>query len=312
MKRRMIFTVLILAAVCIEIQGQNTLRQRDWPVGVPMNEETIEWRQDVYREIDLTHRQNMGLYSPSYQEEGTVGLFAKIFELAVQKKIHLYKFVIEGNEQMTKGNRTEIENILEDYHIGFSKEDSILKVDKNDVPYADVTMFYLKEASYYDAVNSSFATRVLAVCPVILMEDEFSDEIVRYPLFWVDYQELEKYLHAVEMVTGGHNLAKTMPMDEFFALTLYEGKIYKNNNFEETVTGQGVRNDSTAREVENRIDSNRRQLRNVTYNTYYEDDKDKFEEKQREKKRKHLWIFPWQKQKMKDAMKKELEEEKAG
>ena len=83
--------IIIIAALSIltgqaQILAQDTVRQQDWPTGVPMDDETIEWRQDIYRELDLTKERNAGLYSDSFQEEETTGLFAKIFEVALDGK----------------------------------------------------------------------------------------------------------------------------------------------------------------------------------------------------------------------------------
>ena len=99
----------MLFVLNIKGQAQDTVRQREWPIGgTSIDEATIEWQQDVYRNIDLAKERNAGLYSDNYQEERTSGLFARIFELAIQKKISLYKYEIDGNERLTKKNQTDI------------------------------------------------------------------------------------------------------------------------------------------------------------------------------------------------------------
>ena len=71
---RELYILAIITAFTLNVKAQilaqDTVRQRDWPVGVPMDDETIEWRQDVYRELDLTKPYNAGLYSGSNQEDG--------------------------------------------------------------------------------------------------------------------------------------------------------------------------------------------------------------------------------------------------
>ena len=305
--------LIILAALSIltgqaQVLAQDTIRQQDWPTGVPMDDETIEWRQDIYLDLDLTKQRNAGLYSDSFQEDETTGLFARIFEVALQGKISLYKYDIDGNERLIKRNQTDIKHILDDFHIAYTSRGDTVSVNKSDVPFAEVTRFYLKEAVYYDVINSSFSTRVLALCPVIVMEDEFSDEPVRYPLFWVRYSELERYLHSTYTIPEYRNMAARMPMDEYFALNLYEGDIYKvYNPFGNTMAAE-IKNDTALEAEKAKIMRNYEIIQKTTYNIYYNEKEQTQEMKEKEPEKvrtKHIWIFPWQKKKMKEAAEEE-------
>ena len=301
MMRFIYILICLLLTLNTQGQAQDTIRQRDWPVGVPMDDENIEWRQDIYRELNLTDGRNAGLYSPSSQEDGTVGLFAKILELAIQRQINIYKFEIEGNERMTQRNRTDIKNILSDFHINYQSKGDTLIINKSDIPYAEVTTYYLKEAVYYDVINSTFSTRVMALCPVIVMEDELSEEPVRYPLFWVKYADLEKYLHEIYTIPDYRNIAGRMPMDEYFALNLYSGEIYKTYNAYGNTLGMTLKNDTALQKERQRIEENMKRVRNNTYNIYYREREKELQQKENtpdKEKTKYKWIFPWQKKKM--------------
>ena len=303
--------IMIALAVNIHTYAQDTVRQRDWPVGVPMDEESVEWRQDVYRELDLTNARNEGLYSGSNQEDVTTGLFAKIFDLAITRKIDLYKYEIDGNERLTKNNQTKVEDILDDFHINYTSKGDAITVNKSDIPYAEVTTFYLKEALYFDAINSSFQKRVIALCPVIVMEDEFSDEPVRYPLFWVKYPQLEKYLHSIYTIPDYRNIASRMPMDEYFAMNLYYGEIYKVYNIYGNALPITFKNDTTLQVERQRITENMHKIRRTTYNIYYSNKIENKEEKAAVKEKiKYKWIFPWQKKKMLKATEQEKTDNK--
>lgn len=316
MSRTRIIYIFLSAVFALNLQAQalaqDTVRQRNWPVGVPMDEETIEWRQDVYKELNLEKPHNTGLYSGANQEDGTTGLFAKIFELSIAKKIDLYKYEIDGNERLTKRNQTNIKTILDDFHINYTSENDIITINKSDIPYAEVTTFYLKEATYYDAVNSTFSTRVIALCPVIIMEDEFSDEPVRYPLFWVKYEQLEKYLHDIYTIPDYRNVARKIPMAEYFALNLYEGDIYKVYNAYGSVLIQQHTNDTTLNAERKNIIEKMQRIKRSTYNIYYSEAKAAQQQTQDKPKEKikYRWIFPWQKKKaLKAATKAEEKKE---
>ena len=91
--------------------------------------------------------------------------------------------------------------------------------------------FFLKESAYYDQANATFHIKVLALCPVMVREDDFSSgEGTSYPLFWVKYSDLEPFLNRQTVMTSSVNNAATMSMDDFFTMNKYKGKIYKTTN----------------------------------------------------------------------------------
>ena len=90
--------------------------------------------------------------------------------------------------------------------------------------------YYLKESAYYDQANASFRVKVLALCPVMMRDDDWGGEATQYPLFWVKYADLEPYLTRQTMMASSLNNAATMSMDDYFTLNMYRGNIYKTNN----------------------------------------------------------------------------------
>ena len=123
-----------------------------------------------------------------------------------------------------------MKTILDNYHIFYEEQDGKLKVDNSDIPSSEVKKFFLKESAYYDQANSSFHIKVLALCPVMLREDDFGGEATQYPLFWVKYSDLEPFLNRQTIMPSSLNNAATMSMDDFFTLNMYRGQIYKTNN----------------------------------------------------------------------------------
>ena len=105
-----------------------------------------------------------------------------------------------------------------------------LKVDNSDIPSAEVMKYYLKESAYYDQSNATFHIKPLALCPIMMREDDFGGEATQYPLFWVKYSDLEPFLSRQTVMTSNVNNAAVMSMDDYFTLNKYKGKIYKTNN----------------------------------------------------------------------------------
>ena len=181
--------------------------QISFPTAVEMPEEVV-WRRDIYREVDLSKDDNAGLYYP-VEPQG--------------KQLNLFTY-------FTNETRVDMKTILDNYHIFYEEQDGKLKVDNSDIPSSEVKKFFLKESAYYDQANSSFHIKVLALCPVMLREDDFGGEATQYPLFWVKYSDLEPFLNRQTVMPSSLNNAATMSMDDFFTLNMYRGQIYKTNN----------------------------------------------------------------------------------
>lgn len=203
--------------------------QISFPTALDIPEEVV-WRRDIYRELDLTDDANAGLYYPVEPQGRQLNLFTYIFKLAQNGYIPVYEYPTDGSDNFSPENRVQMQTILDNYHIYYEEQDGKLKVDNSDIPSAEIRKFYLKESAYYDQANSSFHIKVLALCPVMLRDDDFGGEATQYPLFWVKYSDLEPFLNRQTVMASSLNNAATMSMDDFFTLNSYRGKIYKTNN----------------------------------------------------------------------------------
>ena len=203
--------------------------QLTYPTAQDIPEEVV-WRRDIYRELDLTDDANAGLYFPVEPQGKQLNLFTYIFKLAQNGYIPVYEYPTDGSDSFTDDAKVDMKTILDNYHIFYEEQNGKLKVDNSDIPSAEVKKYYLKESVYYDQANSSFHIKVLALCPVMLREDDFGGEATQYPLFWVKYSDLEPFLNRQTVMASSLNNAATMSMDDYFTLNSYRGKIYKTNN----------------------------------------------------------------------------------
>lgn len=203
--------------------------QLTFPTAVEMPEEVV-WRRDIYRELDLTEDANAGLYFPVEPQGRQLNLFTYIFKLAQNGYVPVYEYPTDGSDNFSDEAKVEMKTILDNYHIFYEEQNGKLKVDNSDIPSAEVKKYYLKESAYYDQANSSFHIKVLALCPVMLREDDFGGESTQYPLFWVKYADLEPFLNRQTVMASSLNNAAIMSMADYFTLNSYKGKIYKTNN----------------------------------------------------------------------------------
>ena len=227
-------------------QGMSRRMQISYPVAFDMPEDVV-WRRDIYREINLNDEANSGLYYPVQPQGKQLNLFTYIFKLAQNGYIPIYEYSIanDGNDDFSDAAKIKFKTVLDDKHIFYEEADGKLKIDNSDIPSAEVTKYYLKESAYYDQANSSFRIKPLALCPIMMREDDFGGEATQYPLFWVKYSDLEPFLSRQTVMTSNVNNAAVMSMDDFFTLNKYKGKIYKTNNMLGKTLAQIAGGDST-------------------------------------------------------------------
>ena len=225
-----------------------------FPTAVDMPQEVV-WKRDIYREINLEKDANAGLYYPVEPVDKQLNLFTYIFKLALNGYLPIYEFRLDGNDVFTDSAKIKIKTVLDNDHSFYEEKDGKLRVDNSVIPSVEVKMYYLKESAYYDQANSSFHRKVLALCPVMMREDDFGGTATKYPLFWVKYSELEPFLSRQTVMTSNLNNAATMSMDDFFTLNRYEGKIYKTNNMLGRTLAQYCKTDSAMNKEQKRIEA---------------------------------------------------------
>lgn len=235
-------------------QGMSMRARLMFPTAVDMPEDVV-WRRDIYREIDLNENANGGLYYPVEPIDKQLNLFTYVFKLALNGYVPVYEYRLDGNELFTDSAKVKMKTILDNFHIYYEEKDGKIRVDNSDIPSAEVKLYYLKESAYFDQANSTFHRKVLAICPVMLREDDFGGEAAKYPLFWVKYSDLAPYLSRQTVMTSNLNNAATMSMEDYFTLNRYEGKIYKTNNMLGKTLAQYCPTDSALQQEQKRIEA---------------------------------------------------------
>ena len=288
MKRLLFFLMITLAAGSVSAQPKNFRSQQSnaaqkkqqqqktqgvtermrimYPTALDMPEDVV-WRRDIYREINLDDEMNSGLYFPVEPVGKQMNLFTYILKLAINGYIPVYEYRLDGNEVLDESAKLDMATLLKNHNILFTEEKGKIHVDNSDIPSAEVKKYFLKESAYYDQANSSFHIKPLALCPVMVVQDDFafSDDAAgtSYPLFWVKYSEVEPYLSRQTVMTSDKNNAATMTLDDYFTLNRYKGKIYKTTNMLGKTLAQIAGNDSTKLSAEQkRIEAELEAFRN--------------------------------------------------
>lgn len=272
---RKILLTMIMAAIAIGIEAQPAKRRAEanaaaknqtqnqglsrraqlmYPTALEMPEDVV-WRRDIYREIDLNQDDNAGLYYPVEVVEKQMNLFTYIFKLALNGYIPVYEYRLDGNEVFSNESKVTMKTILDNYHIFYEEKNGKLRVDNSDIPSSEVKMYYLKESAYFNQANSTFHRKVLALCPIMVRDDDFGGEPAKYPLFWVKYSDLAPFLSRQTVMTSNLNNAAVMTMEDYFTMNKYKGKIYKTNNMLGRTLAQYCQNDSALAKEQKKIEN---------------------------------------------------------
>lgn len=212
-----------------------TLRaQISYPAAQTMSEDVV-WRRDIYRELKLSDAANSGLYYPEEPNGNEVNLFTYIFKLMLTGKIKAYEYRLDGNETFSDSARIKPLEFLDNYGIYYERNGKSMHLDNSDIPSRDVRGYYLKESAYYDQASATFHKKVIALCPIMIRQDDFSsgdgnDGGQKYPLFWVKYDDIAPFLAKHTIMTSDLNNAATMSADDYFTKNRYKGEIYKTTN----------------------------------------------------------------------------------
>ena len=212
-----------------------TLRaQISYPAAQTMSEDVV-WRRDIYRELKLSDAANSGLYYPEEPNGNEMNLFTYIFKLMLTGKIKVYEYRLDGNESFSDSARVKPLEFLDNYGIYYERNGKSMHLDNSDIPSRDVRGYYLKESAYYDQASATFHKKVIALCPIMVRQDDFSsgegdDSGQKYPLFWLTHGPIATSLAKHTNMTSDLNHAATTSADDYFTKNRYKGKIYKTTN----------------------------------------------------------------------------------
>lgn len=255
-----------------------TRAQISFPTSAPMEEDVV-WRRDIYRELNLMDDANAGLYYPTEPIGSQMNLFCYIFKLMMMGPrnggISAYEYRMDGNEVFTDSARIKPLQFLDNYHIYYERTDRGIRLDNSDIPSAEVKGYYLKESAYYDQGTSTFHRKVIALCPIMYRADDFGDGEVKYPLFWVKYDDLAPFLSKQTIMTSNLNNAATMSVEDYFTMNCYKGKIYKTTNMLGRTLAQYCTTDSAMTKEQKKIENELKEFEeNIFGNTQKRDSLD--------------------------------------
>ena len=167
----------------------------------------IPWMRVIYRSLDLKEEKNMPLYYPEESMENQENMFRLIVRLMADGKVPVYEY-LDGREIFTEAYQLKVKDVLERYHIPYEEKQGrtsktvTFGIEDSDIPTNEVLSYYMREKWVFDQRNSKFYPIVEALCPVLHRAGDFGGEAVKYPMFWVRYNDIKPYLSQQYILTN--------------------------------------------------------------------------------------------------------------
>lgn len=212
-----------------------TQRMQKFYEETPKSDADMQWMRVIYRELDLAKPKNYSLYYPEDVIDGDKNLFRIIMEKLADNSIPAYEY-LDGREIFTDQYRLKVGDMLDRFHIyytpakGSTEKNPRYVIEEVDVPTNEVLSYYILERWEFDSRTNDMRTRVEAICPVLHRSGDFGGDAVKYPMFWVKMEALRPYLSQQYIFIDDDNNMPKYTLDDFFALNMYEGDIYKTRN----------------------------------------------------------------------------------
>ena len=214
----------------------------------------VVWKRDIYRTLDMTKEKNAALYYPVEPLGDCVNLFTLVIRLVADGKVPAYEYRSDGNELFTEDNKYKVTDMLDKFYIYYEEKDGKLTIADSDIPSGEVLSYFIKESSFYDQRTATYATRITAICPVLHRSGDFGSETTKYPMFWLNYDEVSPYFGMTPLMTSSYNNVSNMSIDDYFVRSLYEGDIYKTANLQNKLLAQYCPNDTAMKVEQQRIE----------------------------------------------------------
>lgn len=192
----------------------------------PVREADVAWEKRIWRVIDTREKMNLPFIFPQNP------LFEIIRKAAENGDLTLYD---PADERFTQPFTTD------DIAAIFSSTDTVIRFDpityveervvvQNQINWADVHRWRVKEAWFFDKNTGTMNVRILGIAPLMTETTAEGDFKYEKPLFWVHYPTARPLLARQKVYAPGDNMAATMTWEDLFEMRYFASTIYKENN----------------------------------------------------------------------------------
>lgn len=212
------------------------------------------WMREVYRYLDITEGRNAALSYPVQPIGDRMNLYTMIFKLMAADNLTAYDY-LDGKEIFTNEYKVNFKDVLERLNIPIQQEGTAFSYNDYDIPSNDIIGYYLKEAWYFDRTGAVNDVKIVAICPVLRLVDDYGIGADRQPQFWIPYENLRPYAVRMPIMVSDMNNVIAKTVDDFFRLRLYDGEIYKVGNMANKILAEIYKTPEELKAAQERIEA---------------------------------------------------------
>ena len=210
-----------------------TTRQQSFYEVKEPSDADLQWMKVVQREVHIDKGKNAALFYPEMPNEDGESLYFIIMRLLAKGQISAYDQEAQMFDEAHKINFGEfLDNRYIDYTLakGSTEKNPIYEFEDADILSNLLKSYYIIEKWEFDTRSNQMKPRVEAICPVMHVEDDWSGETQRRPMFWVKLNDIRPYMAQQYVFTDDDNNLPLYSIDDFFKLNMYTGDIIKTKN----------------------------------------------------------------------------------
>ena len=205
------------------------------PMPLPyVREADVMWKKTIWREIDFRQKMNQGFYFPTTSHKNLRNLYTILKEALEDPTSGVVAF---EDESITgelikpttwndiKTQITEVQQIPEtdDYGNIIS-----MKNVESEMSSAEVKRCQIKEEWYFDKQRSELLVKIIAICPIRIVEKDGAQ--VPQRLFWVPYDENLRNVLINSPYFNRSNSANRLSYDDVFLRRVFDSYIIREDN----------------------------------------------------------------------------------
>ena len=205
------------------------------PMPLPyVREADVMWKKTIWREIDFRQKMNQGFYFPTTSHKNLKNLYT-ILKEALQDPtsgVIAYKDESITGELIKPTTWSEIKTQITGTTRVERTDDygNVISVDyvESEMNSAEVKRCQIKEEWYFDKQRSELLVKIIAICPIRMVEKDGTQ--VPQRLFWIPYDEnLRKVLIDAPFFNRS-NSANRLSYDDVFLRRVFDSYIIREDN----------------------------------------------------------------------------------
>lgn len=204
------------------------------PMTLPtIREADVLWQKTIWREIDFRQKMNQGFYYPEKPHQNWKNLYSILKDALADPSTGVIAYKDETTGELLnpiswdeiEKSITNIQNV--DEYDDFGNVIGTKQVS-SEMRSTEVLRCQIKEIWYFDKQRSQMLVKILAICPIKMVEK--NGEMVAERLFWIPYDENLRNVLVKAPFYNRNNSAMELSYDDVFSKRIFDSYIIKEEN----------------------------------------------------------------------------------